>query len=183
MVHMTNPLKVLNVGGGRGRELPPEYNGWQQSLLDIDPLVNPDICCDARELITQLPDAYDAIYCSHNLEHYFQHDVPTVLTGFRHILKPGGFVHIRVPNITSLMQHMLKNNLDINDVWYRAGMLPITFHDVMFGWSREVETGNEFYCHKTAFTLLSLSTVLESNGFRDITLGETGLEIMAKGYK
>lgn len=183
MVHMTTLLKVLNVGGGRGRELPPEYNGWEQALLDIDPLVNPDICCDARELLKTPSDIYNAIYCSHNLEHYYQHDVPVVLAGFKHILKPGGFVHIRVPNITSLMQCMLQNSLDIHDVWYRVGTLPITFHDVMFGWSREVETGNEFYCHKTAFTTLSLNTALDAAGFRDILLAENGTEIMVKGYK
>ena len=29
-------MKVLNVGGGASRYLPPEYDGWEQDLLDIE---------------------------------------------------------------------------------------------------------------------------------------------------
>jgi hypothetical protein len=47
--------KVLNVGGNSKEiALPPQYNGWQHVLLDIDPRGNPDIVCDARNL-TSLP--------------------------------------------------------------------------------------------------------------------------------
>lgn len=62
--------KVLNVGGNtKAIPLPPEYAGWEHVLLDIDPKGNPDVVCDARELTTLPSATYDAIYCSHNLEH------------------------------------------------------------------------------------------------------------------
>ena len=66
---MTN--KVLNVGGNsKAIPLPPQYAGFEHILLDIDPSGNPDVVCDARQLDTLTADQYDAIYCSHNLEHY-----------------------------------------------------------------------------------------------------------------
>lgn len=68
--------------------------------------VLPDVVCDARQL-SQLPRAtYDAVYCSHNLEHYYRHDVPKVLAGFSHVLKVGGFVHIIVPDMGAATSFM-----------------------------------------------------------------------------
>jgi predicted SAM-dependent methyltransferase len=92
--------KVLNVGGNsKAIALPPVYQGWENVLLDIDPKGQPDVLCDARELAGLAGGEYDAVYCSHNLEHYHRHDVPKVLAGFRHVLKAEGFAHIRVPDM------------------------------------------------------------------------------------
>jgi len=57
--------KVLNVGGNsKAIPLPPEYAGWDHLLLDIDPKGNPDVVCDARELMTLPAAQFDAVYCS-----------------------------------------------------------------------------------------------------------------------
>lgn len=62
--------------------IPAHYAGWEHVLLDIDPGSGADIVCDARRLDTLPPAQFDAIYCSHNLEHYYAHDVPKVVAGF-----------------------------------------------------------------------------------------------------
>src|SRR5215510_1625876 len=81
--------KVLNVGGNnKAIAIPKHFEGWTHDLLDIDPRGKPDIVCDARKLTSLAPQTYDAVYSSHNLEHYFAHDVPKVLRGFHHVLKP-----------------------------------------------------------------------------------------------
>ena len=178
-------MKVLNVGGGASRCLPPEYDGWEQDLLDIDPAVNPDICCDALELVNEDLHAgkYEAVYCSHNLEHFYAHQVLTVLFGFKAALKEGGFVDISVPNVKGLMQAMLQGNLDINDVWYRTGQgQPITFHDVLYGWSQAMSQGNLYYAHKCGFTAISLHKALSDAGFKNIVITETQSNLTAKGY-
>ena len=52
--------KVLNVGGNsKDIAMPDIYKGWTQVWLDIDPAVNPDVLCDARELITLPANTYD----------------------------------------------------------------------------------------------------------------------------
>ena len=62
--------KVLNVGGNnKAIALPPQYADFDHLLLDIDPKGAPDIVCDARQLTTLAASQFDAVYCSHNLEH------------------------------------------------------------------------------------------------------------------
>ena len=109
-------LRILNVGGNSKEiALPEIYNDWEQVFLDIDPSVNPDVLCDARELFTLEAATYDGIYCSHNLEHYYRHEIPKVLTGFAHVLKKDGFVHIRVPDMTSVLKAFVELEMGIND--------------------------------------------------------------------
>jgi predicted SAM-dependent methyltransferase len=65
------------------------------------------------------------VYCSHNLEHYYRHEVPWVLEGFLHLLRDGGFAHIRVPDIGELMRVTVERKLDIDDVLYHSPAGPI----------------------------------------------------------
>lgn len=176
--------KVLNVGGNnREIPLPPQYSGWQQVLLDIDPRGNPDVLCDARELQCLPAAEYDAVYCSHNLEHYHRHDGRKVLAGFRHVLKDDGFVDIRVPDIGELMQAVVKNNMDVDDILYQSPAGPITVHDVLYGYGREIETsGNDFFAHKTGFTRKALMRFIQEGGFPMVFIAPGNLEIIALAF-
>ncbi|MFI3220185.1 MAG: hypothetical protein QX189_13875 [Methylococcales bacterium] len=159
--------KVLNVGGNsKAIPLPPQYEGWDHVLLDIDPKGNPDVLCDARELITLAESVYDSVYCSHNLEHYYHHDAKKVLAGFIHVLKDDGFVYIRVPDMHAVMQTMIEKNLDIEDVLYQSPAGPIKVRDVIYGYGVQIErSGCDFFAHKTGFTQKSLISILQSAGF------------------
>ncbi len=42
---------------------------------------------------------YDAIYCSHALEHLYPHEVSVALAEFYRVLKPGGVATILVPDL------------------------------------------------------------------------------------
>lgn len=174
-------MKVLNVGGG-GRSLPPLFNGWDQDLLDIDDSVHPDICCDAKDMFHLPPKTYDAVYCSHNLEHFYRHDVPRVLEGFHHVLTDAGFVLIKVPDMTSLFASV--QGRDISDTWYMAGENPISFHDVLYGWGLQMERGNLYYSHKTGFTDKSLRVALNKAGFPQVFTSIEGMgNLHAIAYK
>ena len=159
--------RVLNVGGGNKKvAIPPYYGNWEHLLLDIDPVVSPDVCMDARELSSLPAEQYDAIYCSHNLEHYFSHDVQRVLSGFSHVLKSDGFAEVRVPDIGAVMREVVEKNLDIDDVLYNSGMGPILVKDVLYGYGKQIEeSGVDFYAHKTGFTRKSLANAFKRSGF------------------
>lgn len=160
--------KLLNVGGGPTRTIPQVYVGCDQKLLDIDPEVHPDVCMDARDL-GKLDKKFSVIYCSHTLEHFHHHDVPSILSGFMHILEDDGFAHIEVPDLEYTVRHMLENGKDIMDVFYYAGTIAIKYHDVLFGWQKMIKhQGVDFYAHKTGFSKKSLSGVLRSAGFRKV---------------
>lgn len=177
--------KALNVGGNnRDILLPGQYTDFEQLLLDIDPKGGPDIVCDARKLTSLDGDQFEAVYCAHNLEHYYRHDVRKVLAGFLHVLKEGGFAHIRVPDIGEIMQIVVERELDIEDVLYDSAFGPISVLDVLYGHSVQIEnSGEDFYAHKTGFTKKSLLTALDQAGFSEIYSWEDTLEINAIAFK
>lgn len=177
--------KVLNVGGNNKMiPIPPEYDGWEHVLLDIDPKGGADVVCDARNL-RDLPKAdYDSVYCSHNLEHYYRHDVRKVLAGFLHVLKDDGFAYIRVPDMGELMRTVIQRGLDIDDFLYQSPSGPITVCDVIYGWGEEIEkSGHDYYAHKTGFTQKSLKTALFNAGFPFVFVRAGDLEISAVAFK
>ena len=128
--------KVLNVGGhSKEIALPPQYDRFEQVLLDIDPAQRPDIVCDARQMTQRLEaGTFDAVFCSHNLEHYYRHEVPRVLGGFLHVLKQGGFAQVIVPDIADVMRTCIERGLELEDVLYQSPAGPITVLDVLYGY-------------------------------------------------
>lgn len=176
--------KVLNVGGNsKAIPLPPQYAGWEHILLDIDPRGMPDVVCDARELSSLPGGVYDSVYCSHNLEHYYRHDAAKVLAGFAHVLKPDGFVLLRVPDLGQVMRTVVEKNLDIDDVLYQSAAGPITVRDVFYGYGVEIErSGSDFYAHKTGFTQKSLKAFLEASGFPWVLTAPGNLEVTALAF-
>jgi hypothetical protein len=177
--------RVLNVGGNsRDIKLPDIYDGWRNVLLDIDPRGEPDVVCDARKLITLPASEYDAVYCAHNLEHYYRHDVAKVLAGFLHVMKEDAFAHIRVPDMGAVMKIVAEKNLDIQDVLYQSRAGPITVSDVIYGYGVEIErSGNDFFAHKCGYTRKSLLAVLSQAGFVHVCIGVRNLEIEALAFK
>lgn len=177
--------KVLNVGGNsKAIPLPAQYAGFEHILLDIDPTGAPDIVCDARKLTTLQAEQFDAVYCSHNLEHYFRHDVHGVLAGFQHVLKDGGFAHIRVPDMEAVMRACIEGGKDIDDVLYTSPSGPITVLDVIYGFGAKIQhSGVDFYAHKTGFTRKSLLKVLRQAGFSEIYTSAGDLELRAIAFK
>jgi predicted SAM-dependent methyltransferase len=176
--------KFLNVGGNNKTiPVPACFGGWDHLLLDIDPTVDPDILSDARELGALTPACFDAIYCSHNLEHYYIHDVERVLSGFAHVLKPEGFVYIRVPDILGLMKKVVAEGLDIDDILYTIAAGDIRVHDVLYGWGKQMEkSGNDFFAHKMGFSQKSLSKYLKSAGFGHRFMIQGSLEVQAIAF-
>ena len=176
---------VLNVGGNsKAIAIPQHFEGWTHHLLDIDPRGQPDIVCDARKLAALAPNVYDAVYCSHNLEHYFAHDVPKVLSGFHHVLKSDGFAEIRVPDIAQLIRTVAEKDLDLLDVLYQSKAGPVRVRDVLYGFGPEIErSGQDFYAHKTGFSPKSLVLALRECAFPHQVILRANLEIRAYAFK
>ena len=173
------PRRVLNVGGqSRGIQLPGPYATFEQVLLDLDPSVGADIVLDVRELTSLSPQQFDAVYCSHNLEHVRQHEVPVVLAGFRHVLKPGGLAHIIVPDLQELMLACVQQGIDLDGLLYESPMGPITPLDVLFGHGGMIaQSGQDYYAHRTGFSRRTLANVVEASGFSPMFCQQGNLEL------
>ena len=173
------PRRVLNVGGqSRGIQLPGPYATFEQVLLDLDPTVGADIVLDVRELTSLEPHQFDAVYCSHNLEHVRQHEVPVVLAGFRHVLKPGGLAHIIVPDLQELMLACVQQGIDLDGLLYESPMGPITPLDVLYGHGGMIaQSGQDYYAHRTGFSRRTLANVVEASGFSPMFCQQGNLEL------
>jgi hypothetical protein len=180
-----NNRKVLNVGGNSKKiPLPPQYENFEHLLLDIDPTGNPDVLCDSRKLLTLNSEQFDMIYCSHNLEHYYEHDVKLVLNGFKHVLKNGGGIHIIVPDMEAVFKTVVDNKLDIADVLYESALGPIRVIDVIYGYSKQIEnSGVDFFAHKTGFSMSSLFNILQNAGFNNIHGQRSGFNLTLIAFK
>ena len=167
--------RFLNIGGGsKVIPVPTEFAGWEQVLLDIDGgdgARGVDLVMDARELLERgEPDSFDGAYCSHNLEHYHAHEVPQVLAGALRVLKPGGELIVRTPDIGSVVR-ALSEGADLDEVAYQSPAGPILYRDMIYGFGRQIEeSGQDFYAHRTGFTMARLRRVLEDAGFDNVAV-------------
>jgi hypothetical protein len=180
------PKCFLNVGGNsKAIAVPKWYGGWEHVLLDIDPAGRPDIVCDAREMTKLEGGQFDAVYCSHGLEHFYAHDVPKVLAGVKHVLKVDGFAELRMPDLGELFHTIVEQKLDIDDVLYKSGVGDIRVRDVIYGFGRQIEaSGQDFYAHRTGFTRPSLRRAVAAAGFQAISFAHPRrYEIAAFAFK
>jgi hypothetical protein len=171
--------RLLNVGGhSRSIPLPAAYDQFEHILLDLDPDAGADIVLDAKDLTSLEPQQFDAVYCSHNLERVRQHEVPVVLAGFRHVLKPGGLAHIIVPDLQELMLACVQQGIDLDGLLYESPMGPITPLDVLYGHSGMIQqSGQDFYTHRTGFSRSTLANVVEVSGFGPMFCQQGNLEL------
>ena len=149
---------VLHVGCG-GATLPDWLSEFAEVRLDINPDCQPDIVAPMTDLGDIGP--FDRVYCAHALEHLYEHDVTKALREFHRVLKPGGAVHIFVPDLEDVQP--------TDEVLFVAEAGPITGRDLYYGFAPYVAQ-TEFMAHKTGFVRATLEAALRAAGF-----GRTGL--------
>jgi SAM-dependent methyltransferase len=104
-------------------------------------------------------ESVDAIWASHVVEHNYFHDLPKIFNSMLRVLKPNGFVVIRVPDIGSIA-NQIENNL--LDTLYESSIGPISAIDMIYGHRGLTESWGEGMAHKTGFTKKSLNQILAS---------------------
>lgn len=167
--------RVLNAGSGEAASvrLHPVFRepGWQETRLDIDAQVKPDIVGSFAEL-KGLVNAgeFDAIWSSHSLEHLHTHEVIPALQQFQWALKPDGFALITCPDLASVASFALKNGVET--VAYVSGLGPIRPLDMIFGHARSIATGRPYMAHNTGFTAERLGRVALEAGFSEVRVME-----------
>lgn len=159
--------RLLNVGGNNKQfPIPQMFTGWEHHLLDIKPGADVDLVIDARQLQSLPAKQYHAVYCSHNLEHYYEHEAAQVLAGFRHILTPDGLIYLIVPDLLQVLERMVLKRHEPDDVLYHSAAGPIRYCDVIYGHTDTLaQTGQDYHAHKTGFSPKLLHKCLHRAGF------------------
>lgn len=141
---------------------------WTEVRLDIDGKYGADIVGDMRDIETWESDRpvpggdFDAVYCSHAIEHLHLYDAPKALATFREVLKPGGFLIVIVPNFEAACRHVIEGR---GQKFYDSPAGPIFAYEVIYGkenWSAD----NAFMRHATGYTPDLLRGVIVGAGFR-----------------
>lgn len=144
---------VLHIGCGR-HPLPEWLAAYDETRLDIDPSVEPDVVASMTDMGAIGP--FDAVYTTHTLEHLYPDEVPVALSEIRRVLKPGGFAMIVVPDLEGVQA--------TEDVVYESLAGPITGLDMIYGPSR-FSSENRYMAHHCGFVSDTLKGVIDSAGF------------------
>jgi len=164
--------KVLHAGCG-GDPLPVWFAGFDEVRLDINPDCKPDIVASMTSLGDIGP--FEAVYCSHALEHLFPHDAAKALAEFHRVLAPGGQALIFVPDLEGVAP--------TQEVLFESAAGPITGHDLFYGYAPYLAS-NPFMGHRSGFMADSMALALEVAGFSSaLTQRIQGHNLMAIGTK
>ena len=96
-------------------------------------------------------DAAALVYACHCLEHFSYPSVPTILTEWRRVLRPGGILRLSVPDFDRLLA-IYRAHDDVTDI--QAALLG--------------GQDSRYNYHKAVFTRRSLGDMLVSAGFHDV---------------
>lgn len=176
-------MKLLNVGSSDVYHLPPMYADYEEVRLDIDEKAQPDILMDARDM--QYVDAFDAVYCSHMLEHLIERDIHQVLRNFWNALVPGGSVTIIVPNLKKVFGDILYYGRDLNDVLYLAGKNEVRGVDILYGFQQFVAEDDRgiYWQHRYGFTPKHLERFLIAHEFEEVVVMTQDYDMLGTGRK
>lgn len=149
-------MSLLHVGCG-GDILPDYLHRYQEVRLDIDSRHSPDIVASMLDLgdIGQ----FDAVYCSHALEHVYPHEVTVALKEFYRVIKTGGILILFVPDLEGVKAS--------DEVLFVSPAGPITGLDLIYG-MRSLLKEQPYMAHKTGFTSDVLKKHMDEAGFSNV---------------
>jgi len=182
--------RVLNVGGcSKDIPLPEMFKDYDHVLLDVHMSHEPpDIIMDAGEIDKHefLREDFDAVYCSHMLEHLPRYKTGAVFKGLYHALKPDGFLLIRVPDICEAIKDMVQKGKQFHQQPFPEAeediVREVSYHGIIYGEDRFIKD-NPYQRHNQAFTVESLCWGLEYVGFKHFHAKSDNLEIVLLAFK
>jgi len=177
--------RVCNIGCGHAidYELPDMLTGpdWDEVTVDIDPRTEPDVVADMLALPADWTGAFNAVYSSHTLEHLYAHEVPVALAEMQRILRPGGGIILRVPDLQQACTWVALGKPE--DVIYVSPGGAVTAMDMIYGYRPYVASAAITMVHKTGFTELTLLAAMARAGFERITVSTDGHGLWGMGWK
>lgn len=180
--------RVLDVGGLDKATPLAGHETDERFILNIDAGPDVDFVMDARKLVGSeevQSESMDVVHCSHTLEHFYDHEIPLVLAGFLRVLKPGGTLELRVPDMTWVFGQLAEGR-SLDDQAYESPAGPVTFRDVIYGYGPEIErSGKDYFAHKTGFTRQKLMDALIDAEFVsvNVTVVDEAFELRAVAHK
>jgi len=176
---------VLHVGCGSYRPDALHKNfqtpEWREIRLDFNPAAKPDIVASMTDMSAVERESVDAIWNSHALDHLYAHEVPVELKEFHRVLRPGGHVLMRLPDLKAVATAFLRVGPAGTADQSPSG--PITPLDMLYGHGASIAQGELGMQHKTGFSEESLVTLLKAAGFAKARAETRRFDLWALGVK
>lgn len=166
----SGPRTVLSVGSGPDQLSQWIDQGYEVTRLDIDPRTEPDIVGSMTELGEIGP--FDAVYCSHSLEHLYPHEVGVALQEFHRVLKPGGVALVLVPDLEGVpaTDEVLDESCGLTGL------------HLYYGDARLIKD-QPYMAHHSGFVQKTLSDAMEAAGFKVTTQRMSMFNLLGIGLK
>lgn len=148
----------LNIGCGESRRR--GYLG-----VDARPDKGTDHVAMAWDLSAWPAGTISEIYCRHTLEHLDPADARRTLIAWRDAIKPGGLVHVIVPDLIFHARQLLGEVTSWDDDPARNFEHAIKS---FYGWRASYRGGDAEDAHRWGYTEASLRALLEEVGFVSI---------------
>ncbi len=160
---------------------------YRMSLLEA---VDPELI--AWDLVKGIPfpdDTFDVVYHSHFLEHIPKEEAPGFLAECGRVLKPGGILRVVLPDLQLLTKSYMEavkvvedgnpagriqHERAVNELFDQMVRTEITGTAEQHGWKRWIErkvrgdAARAGELHRWMYDRISLSSLLESVGFRQV---------------
>jgi SAM-dependent methyltransferase len=175
---------VINLGSGPRplSRLPSFFAGWREFRVDIDPNSTPDLLADVTDLSAIQSGSADAVWSAHCIEHLYLHEVTKALAEARRILADDGFLCVIVPDLQAIAKYLETDRL--LDAVYESPAGPVTAHDMIFGFGRDLASGHPRMAHNCGFTTTVLLRKLQEARFAEFILRRRStLELAAVAWK
>jgi hypothetical protein len=115
---------------------------------------------------------FDALFCSHAIEHLYAHEVIPALREFLRVLKHEGFALVTCPDLAAIASHLLTHGAEA--IAYQSPAGPIRPIDMLFGHGLSIADGRVSMAHKTGFTAQRLARTAQAAGFGEVRIIEGG---------
>jgi len=133
--------------------------------IDCRPTNHTDLVMLAWESGSFPPGTIDEVYSRHMLEHLLLKDALRALQNWFFLLKPGGFLHVIVPDMTFHANQLLGNARNLSSDPKQ------NFEHAMagfYGWHDPKRGGSVEDAHRWGYTEASLTQHLHETGFIEV---------------
>lgn len=163
----------LHVGCGRAgkSDTTPGFQSddWTELRYDLDPNAAPDIVGNLIDMSGVASASMDAVFCRHNIEHLYAHEVAQALAEFCRVLKPEGFLVVACPDIQAVAE-LVANDRLLEPLYESGAAGWISPFDLLYGLRSDIEEGKTFMAHRSGFTARALVDSLRATGFQGIAV-------------
>lgn len=167
-------LLVADIGAGLWS--PAWGDNTKAIRFDARADTHPDVRCDVRAIPINHVGLYDQVHSSHVLEHFPRNEVVRLLSHWATLLKPGGKMVVRVPNVAYAMRRIVA-----------ADDAPAEARGLVdnYDWSQLYgdQQGYDTAFHRCGFIARTLTAAMRAAGLEDVTCEHTqnGLNLRATG--